>query len=83
MGSREWEANLARRIVEHCAVARMEVRMVHGSKNARNDSNFLYPAVLLLASKEVSPRSVESFVGSAARRTRLQGGSEEKQCQRL
>jgi hypothetical protein len=66
---------------------RSETRVSNGRKNFKCGSNFLYPAVLLRTSKEVSPRAVapfvRTFVEPRVRRTRLQGGSEEDQCQRL
>ena len=84
VASRDCEAKMARRTFVQCVVARAKESWAPRSlRNLRSNTNFLYPAVLLVASKQVSSRFVASFVESWARRTRLPGGSEEKQCQQL
>jgi hypothetical protein len=74
---------MAPRTLARPVVARAKGWAPRSPKKLRSNTNFLYPAVLLGASKEVSSRFVAAFVESRARRTRLPGGSEEKQCQQL
>jgi hypothetical protein len=85
--SRDCHAKMAARACENRLAAGGETGVSRGRKNVKSDSNFLYPAGLLTTSKEVSPRFVAPWVGllvgPKARRTRFQGGSEEKQCQPL
>jgi hypothetical protein len=80
---RNCEAKMAGSILENCVAACMKAWVPRSRKDFRCGNNFLYPAVLLEASKELSSRFVASFVESGARRTRLQGRSEEKQCRQL
>jgi|HubBroStandDraft_4_1064222.scaffolds.fasta_scaffold689166_1 hypothetical protein len=78
---------MAARDCENRLAVRSETRVSRGWKNVKSGSNFLYPAVLLTTSKEVSPRFaapwVGLLVGPKARRTRFQDENEENQCQPL
>jgi len=75
---------MAARMLEQCVAARAKEGWAPRSpKNLRSSTNFLYPAVLSEASKQMSSRFAALFVESGARRTRLPGGSEEKQCRQL
>jgi hypothetical protein len=85
--SGDYHAKMAARGCEDRLAVRGETGESQGWKNVKSGSNFLYPAVLLITSKEVSPRFVAPWVGLTvgprARRTRFQEGSEENQCQPL
>ena len=54
-------------------------RIWAGAKKVKIGRNFLYPGVFFVTSNSVGSR----VHVSVARRTLLQGGSEENQCQRL
>jgi hypothetical protein len=85
--SRNYQAKMAARDCENRVAVRRETGVSRGWKNVKSGSNFLYPAVLLTTSKEVSPRFaapwVGLLVGPKARRTRFQDENEENQCQPL